>query len=299
MFNNLLVPLDGSTLSEASLGPASVLAQKLGAPVTLLHVIEEDAPSEVHDEPHLSKPEEAEAYLRDAAKRAFPASVKVQTHVHSAPVSDVAKSIVEHADREFKPDLIVTCTHGRGGVRDLLFGSIAQQVVAQGTTPLLLIKPGSAHFELKRILLPLDADSFHDNSLDPGRALAAAFGAELILLSVIPTFGTLRGDEVATSSLMPGATQAVLDLREENAEGHLSQHVKDLRKAGVAARAIVARGEPAGTIVRTAEEETADLIILSTHRRAGMGAFWARSVAPTVARLSKTPLLLIPLPERQ
>jgi hypothetical protein len=35
--------------------------------------------------------------------------------------------------------------------------------------------------------------------------------------------------------------------------------------------------------------------VLSTHRRAGMGAFWARSVAPNVANRSNLPLLLIPL----
>jgi nucleotide-binding universal stress UspA family protein len=43
-----------------------------------------------------------------------------------------------------------------------------------------------------------------------------------------------------------------------------------------------------------ADRLQADLIILSTHRRAGLGAFWARSVTPMVARKSKTPLLLIP-----
>ena len=37
------------------------------------------------------------------------------------------------------------------------------------------------------------------------------------------------------------------------------------------------------------------MMILSTHRKAGLGAFWARSVAPKVAQKTKTPLLLIPL----
>ncbi len=91
MFKNILVPLDGSKLSEASLAPAAFLAEELHSPVTLLHVIEQDAPSEVHKEHHLTKPEEAEAYLQQAARRAFPPSVKVDTHVHSAPVSDVAR----------------------------------------------------------------------------------------------------------------------------------------------------------------------------------------------------------------
>ncbi len=299
MFKNLLVPLDGSTLSEASLPAAALLAQKLKAPVMLLHVIEQDAPSQVHDEPHLTSPEQAEDYLRQVAQRAFPPSLRVHTHVHSAPVSDVARSIVEHAANEFQPDLIVTCTHGKSGVHDLLFGSIAQQIVAQGTTPLLIIKPGATGFQLRNIIVPLDPDSFHDDSLAPGRELAGIFNSKLTLLSVIDTFSTLTGEQAATSSLMPGATQAVLDLREENAREHLAQHVRELRADGISSAAIVARGDPASTIVRTADEQSADLIILCTHRKSGIGAFWARSVAPKVARLTQLPLLLFPLPDRQ
>src|SRR5271169_4376306 len=107
MFKNILVPLDGSNLSEASLTPAAILAEKFKAPVTLLHVIEQDAPSEVHADRHLTKPDEAMEYLEDIAKRAFPTKVKVKTHVHTAPVADVTQSIVEHVTTEFKPDLIV------------------------------------------------------------------------------------------------------------------------------------------------------------------------------------------------
>ena len=156
MFKNILVPLDGSKLSEASLDSAAVIAQKLKSHVMLLHVIEQDAPTEVHQEHHLTQADEAHAYLEKVASRAFPPGVKVETHVHTAPVSDVARSIVEHALTEFKPDLIVTCTHGRSGVRDALFGSIAQQIVAQGATPLLLIRPDSPPFKLEKILVPLD-----------------------------------------------------------------------------------------------------------------------------------------------
>ncbi len=67
MFKNILVPLDGSKLSEASLAAAVVLAQTLKSTVTLLHIIEQDAPTEVHKEHHLTKPDEAEAYLEEVA----------------------------------------------------------------------------------------------------------------------------------------------------------------------------------------------------------------------------------------
>ncbi len=111
------------------------------------------------------------AYLKEVAKRAFPTKVKVKTHVHTAAVSNVARSIVDHS-AELKPDLIVICTHGRSGVHDLLYGTIAQQVVAMGTIPLLVIKTKIPSFELKKILIPLDPDSMHDNSLGMAESLA-------------------------------------------------------------------------------------------------------------------------------
>ncbi|MGE5071936.1 MAG: universal stress protein [Anaerolineae bacterium] len=296
MFNNILVPLDGSRLSEAALGPASVFAEKLHSHVTLLHVVEQGAPAEVHKEHHITSAEEASAYLRQVAQRAFPAGLDVETHVHTAPVSDVANSIVEHATSEFKPDLIVTCTHGRGGVRDALFGSIAQQVVSRGTTPLLLIRPDSPKFKLETLLAPLDPDSVHDEGLPLAEALAKAFGARLVLLSVVPTFGTLTGEQAATGSLMPGTTQAMLDIREETARADLKQHLNTLAERDILSSAEVARGDPAQTILKFADQTNSDLIVLSTHGKAGVGAFWARSVAPQVAQRTKRPLLLIPLP---
>jgi nucleotide-binding universal stress UspA family protein len=297
MFKHILVPLDGSQLSEVALAPAELIARTLGVPVTLIHIIEQGAPSEVHNDRHLTKSDDAQAYLSDVAQRAFPPEIKVETHVHSAAVDDVARSIVQHTQEESEPDLIVMCTHGKSGVRDLLFGSIAQQVIAQGTTPLLLVRPTESKptFKLKKIFVPLDSESIHDDSLSLSEELANAFEAELYLLSVIPTLGTLSGTQAATGSLLPGATTALLDINEENATEHLQEHLDSLHAAGLRASAEVARGDPATVIVKTAELTHSDLIVLSTHRKAGMNAFWARSVAPNVANHSNLPLLLIPL----
>ncbi len=293
MFKNILVPLDGSKLSEASLAPAALLAQGFKSHVTLLHVIEQDAPAEIHKERHLTKPDEAEAYLLDAAKRAFPSDVKVETHVHSAPVTDVIKSILEHVS-EFRPDLIITCTHGNSGIRDVLIGTIAQQIVAHGSTPLLLVKPDLPRFQLDRILVPLDPKSHHDDSLPVAKLLGTAFGAKIHLLSIIPTFSTLAGEQAAAGNLMPATAQVLLDIQEENASDELNMHTDEFRKDDIKVFAEVSRGDPARGIVKIAEISGADLIILITDRKAGMGAFWARSVAPKVANKTKVPLLLIP-----
>jgi nucleotide-binding universal stress UspA family protein len=300
MFKSILLPLDGSQLAEAGLPAAASLAEKLNAPVTLLHIIEQNAPEAVHNERHLTRPQEAESYLQELAKQAFPAEVKANWHVHTAQVRDVTASIVEHTS-EFEPGLIVMCAHGRSGIRDMLFGRIAHQVVAKGLTPLLLLQPMTSQrnpFNIRRILLPLDSESVHDDSLPIAKILAKVYNAELHLLCAIPTFSTLRGEEAATSTILPATTNALLDIKEERAKEHLQEHVNDLVGEGFHTSAEITRGDPAQSIVNVAERSKADLIVLSTHRRAGIDAFWARSVAPNVARRTRIPLLLIPLPPR-
>ena len=297
MFKHLLIPLDGSKLAEAVLPAAVSLAKTLKAPVTLLHIIEQDAPEEIHHDRHLTNVTEAEAYLDQIANNVFPAGAKVETHVHTAPVADVARSIVDHSADEFQPDLIILCSHGKGGVRDLLFGSIAQQVAAASGTPVLLIKADGAAdpFELRHILIPLDNESTHDAVLPMAMDLARAYKAELDLLCVIPTLGTLSGEHAAAGSLLPTTTAAYLDMTEEIAREHFQRHLDDLKREKISATAEIARGDPAAVIARVAERLAADLILLGTHGRAGLDAFWNRSVAANVARRTKIALLLIPI----
>ena len=298
MFKNILVPLDGSKLAEATLPAAAWMAQKLNAPVTLLHIIEQDPPQNIHSDHHITQPAEAETYLKDVIERTFPKKVKTDWHVHSAAVKDIPASIVEHATTEFQPDLIIMCTHGDGGFRDLFYGNIAQQVVALGKTPLLLIKPKAVSpesFKLEKILIPLDTGTAHDDSIAPALNLARKFKTNIHLLTVIPTLSTVGGQAATTSNLLPGTTSALLDISAENAEEDLQGHLEELIDAGVEASAEVVRGDPATEIVNTAEKSGADLIVLSTHRKAGAAAFWARSVAPKVANRSNIPILLIPI----
>lgn len=302
MFKHILVPLDGSKLAEAAIPAAASLAQTLNAPVTLLHIIEQEAPQEIHRDRHITRADEASAYLEEVAKRGFPVDVKVDTHVHTAAVKDVAGSIVEHATREFRLDLIVMCTHGKSEVRELLYGSIAQQVVANGITPLLLIKPEagvSQTFRVDQILVPLDTGPLHDDSLPVTQELAAAYKSNVHLLTVIPTFGTMAGERAAAGSLLPATTSALLEINVENAAEDLQEHLDQLKQAGVRVTAEVARGDPATEIVNLSEKLHADLIVLTTHRKAGAAAFWARSVAPNVARRARVPILLIPLAEKK
>ncbi len=267
------------------------------APITLLHVIEEDAPAEVHRDRHLTNSTEADAYLSKVAGRSLYRKIKMDWHVHTAPVADVTRSIVDHSADEFQPDLIVLTAHGNSGMHDLFFGNIAQEVAAASGTPVILIKPteGKPTFKLRRILVPLDNESTHDQALPIAKELAKAFGAELNLICVIPTLGTLSGEQAATGQMMPSTTTAYLDISEEIAKEHFQAHLDEFTKEKILSTAEIARGDPATEIIKTAEERNTDLIIFGTHGRAGFDAFWNRSVAAGVARRTKIPVLLIPL----
>ncbi len=297
MFKHILVPLDGSRLAEAALPAAAYLARALKAPVTLLHIIEQDAPAEVHRDRHLTNPDEADAYLTRIASRSVMRGIKLDWHVHTAPVSDVARSIVDHSADEFQPDLILLTSHGKSGTHDLVFGSIAQQVAAASGTPVLFVKPTEkkAAFKLHCILVPLDNESVHDKALPIAQGLAKVFNAELCLVCVIPTLGTLSGAEAASGQMMPAATTAYLEIAEEIAHEHFQAHLDEFHKENITATAEIARGDPAAVISRTAEEHEVDLIIFGTHGHTGLDAFWNRSVAAAVARRTEKPILLVPL----
>jgi nucleotide-binding universal stress UspA family protein len=297
MFTHLLVPLDGSPLAESVLPTAAALADKLGSEVTLLHVIERDAPAAVHGKPHLTKSADAQAYLEGAAQR-LPEPGSVGRHVHDLKEADVAGSIVQHV-AELGIDLVVLCTHGRGHLRHKLFGGIAQRVAGLGGVPILLVPPGESDavppFECHTMLLPLDGDPAHEQGLEPAASLAKACHASVHLLAVVPTLGTLKGEQAATGQMLPGTTAALLELDEDRALAYVTDQVARLAAQGLNVTAEVRRGDPAGMILETAHRIAADVIVLGTHGRSGLDAFWSASVAPRIAQKANVPLLLVPV----
>jgi nucleotide-binding universal stress UspA family protein len=303
MFRRLLVPLDGSAMSEAAIPVAARFAARTGASLTLVHVIERNAPTAVHRERHLVTAEEAEAYLAEAVRLPALAGLTVATHVHTAEVSDVAASIYEHS-AELAPDLVVMTTHGRGGARRLIFGAIAQQVIALGTTPVLLVRPSAAvagpagpagPAGLRTILAPIDGDPDHEKSLPVAAELAAAFSCGLHLLMVVPGLRHLSGSDAAAGMLLPGATRLKLEMDTAGAEEYVQARARELAQSGVAATSEVFRGDPARAIVKSTRRLAGGLVVMGTHGRAGTDAFWAGSVAARVVARSRAPVLLVPL----
>jgi nucleotide-binding universal stress UspA family protein len=153
MIGHILVPLDGSKLAEVVLPYAEELAKRLNARVTFVQVVESGMTRAAMDE--LSPAAVAEMEVRDekAVKAAGDylsalagdwqaTGIDAMWYVaHEAwlPRGTPAVKIVELA-RSLGSGLIAMSTHGRSGLGRVFFGSVADEVLRESGTPVLLIR---------------------------------------------------------------------------------------------------------------------------------------------------------------
>jgi nucleotide-binding universal stress UspA family protein len=296
VIRQVLVPLDGSRLAEAVLPVAAAVAKAFGAQVRLFHVVEHKAPATVHGEQHLTDADQAEAYLAEVARRPVLAGQPVDAHVHRPEAGNVAESVADHAV-EFNADVVALSTHGSRGLRDVLFGTIAMQTLKRGDTPILLVPPAGAGaaraFQPHHVLVPLDGSPGHEQALPFAEALARAWKGEVHLEVVVPTANTLSGHQAATKVLLPSATRHVLDLAEQGAEEYVEALAARLKAEGLSVGAHVSRGDPAVCLIQAASDTRADLVVLATHARGVLNAFWSGSLTPKVVAKLDRPMLLV------
>jgi len=147
VFQNILVCLDGSKLAEQILPYAAEQAARFGSSLVLFQVVNlasVPAPTGIESVP-VAVPDnllqEAEAAARDyldgLARSLRQRGLKVQC---VTLIGHPAESIVSYAE-ESGFDLVAIATHGRSGLRRLVFGSVADYVIRKSGLPILLIKP--------------------------------------------------------------------------------------------------------------------------------------------------------------
>jgi nucleotide-binding universal stress UspA family protein len=298
MFKNILVPLDGSQMAESVLLPVSYIAEELHSEITLVHILEKNPPHKIHGQRHIADESQAEEYLHGIVRRVFSDSTRVHIHVHNIAETDLASSIASHIN-ELASDLLVMCSHGKHLTRNLIYGNLAQQVIAHGRVPLLLF-PTESDWKNKQLifqslLVPLDGNSEHEQGLRVALDIAREYKATLQLLYVVPTYGALSGPWTATRRLLPGTTSRLLDEQTVDADKYLKHKMDELRKEKVPVSGLVKRGNPAKVISRHAKKSNTDLIVLATHGIAGLSAFWAGSVTPRICRKCRVPMMFVPL----
>jgi nucleotide-binding universal stress UspA family protein len=145
MFKHILVPTDGSSLSENAARAAVQLAKALGARVTGFYASEKYAVAPFFDMAYISTPsyqefaaeqnEKALAALAQIEREARAAGVPCETEHH--PGALPYKSIIEMAQMR-GCDLIFMASHGRRGLDALLLGSETGKVLTHTIIPVLV-----------------------------------------------------------------------------------------------------------------------------------------------------------------
>jgi nucleotide-binding universal stress UspA family protein len=180
MYLEILVPLDGSALAECVLSAAENLAAgDKNAHITFLYVVPPlDAPMV---EAGFKKQIETEAL---AAARSYLRGLSTGTQFKGRSSGKVmlgkpADTIVGYAESH-KTDLIIMATHGRSGVGQWFYGSVAEKVIHGSNVPVWLVKAAScgASYEHKdlKVIVPLDGSHVAESVLphveSQGRQLA-------------------------------------------------------------------------------------------------------------------------------
>ena len=146
---------------------------------------------------------------------------------------------------------------------------------------------------LKRILIAVEDNIYSDHAVTYGLSLARKLNAEVALVHVneIPAATPYIADPMLneTSFIMPEMMNI-----QEDASNALFDRIKNQAGEDVTLYTYTKLGNPKTEILATAEECDADLIILGTHGRTGFDHFISGSVAESVARKSKCPVLIIP-----
>lgn len=290
-YRKILVPLDGSDLSERAVAPALTLADAMDAQLLLLRVVTPIPPAmdpQVYDQMSRQMEDEATAYLREWRSRLRQRHEDVVVAVRRG---GAAETIIRTAQDE-SCELIVISSHGRSGPGRWVYGSVAEKVMHSDCCPTLIIRAqvDADLFSQRHILTPLDGSELAERALPPARAIAAAAGGRLTLLRV---------GEVAHLTLETKTIRQQSDYLEENerveAEAYLTQvDVGDLPPERVARR--FARGPVADVIIDYAAHQGVDLIVISSHGRSGVQRWIHGSVAEKVLRGAHCATLIIRKP---
>ena len=145
--SEILLPLDGSPLAEAALEPAAALAQLWDAEISLVQIVQPVAmttdpplafPTEIDDQLTAIRREAAQDYLRDVAERLREQGVRASGVAFLG--GGVADTLL-HLARPERVGLLAMATHGRGGIRRLVLGSVADKLVRAAEVPVLVCRP--------------------------------------------------------------------------------------------------------------------------------------------------------------
>jgi nucleotide-binding universal stress UspA family protein len=279
----LLFATDGSDGAERARRYATYLADHFDATLHVVHV--EERPADLSDVIEVEESDVlADLHAVDAGASAVAEPrVRERRVVHPSAAEGLLAYATEHDIR-----LLVLGTHGRRGLRRLVLGSVAEEVVRRADAPVLTVGPGADVHSLSggTLVVPVDFSSAQDTLLAHAREWALAHDMDVVLAHAVEVKGVpdvygLRSDPPAPDALADRARTALRDPADA------------LRERGLDVRVEVRTGPAAPEVLDAAEALGADLLAIATHGRSGLDRVLMGSVAERVLRQAPCPVLTV------
>ena len=280
---NILWATDFSPSSETALSYASALARRHGSKLYAAHVINIRTDYFGPGIP-LTRLQMAE---RETARRmsevAHSEGLRGIEYEHAVGLGETTDVLVRMAE-DFDIDLMVLGTEGRKGIEKALMGSVAEEIIRSSPSPVLTIGPGvpvhpTENVELKRIICVTDFSPQSLVAVRLGLAWAREHSASVVLLHISEGCAAGAMDEGGRSG---GAMKRLLES---------AIPASELAASGVEIR--VEFGSAAEWILRIAEENAADLLVLGARRIEVLGGRLPRGTIYKVLREALCPLLTV------
>lgn len=280
---HILLATDFSVRSDRALRRASLIARKLAARLTLVHVVDVDQPPTLITADRVA----ASALLGEMAQTLREVDgVDADWLVH---VDDVHAGILAAAD-EKSADLVVIGPH-RGRWSDVFIGTTAERVVRRSTRPLLVaVEVPSAHH--RGTLLALDFDDASKFAARKALAMGVFDHTDVIVMHAF---------DAPARNHMKRAFEPAEEIAEYvRAEGkaagkQLRRLLAELDLPPTAQTIASTNGSPSRTILEASIRTHSDLIVLGTNRRKGFERALIGSVTADVIRDAHRDVLIIPV----
>jgi nucleotide-binding universal stress UspA family protein len=294
MFERILLPLDGSEISEMALPYGEELASKLGSEIILYHVYEHAHRHQEHmHQMYLDRL--AEAVRLDVSKgQPKGAEVKVTTKVEAGEPTENICNLVAKS----RIDLIIMTAISASGLKvGKMLGSVTDHICQTVPIPVMLIRPQSVKQTdqkrrlVNRILIPLDGSELSKLALPVGEELATKLKVSATLFQMATMLRFY--DDGTGSSVYIDYTKLNEDTKRRVSSEMLALD-KELKGKGLDVTNIVTSGfDAAYEIIEVCKKIGIDLVVMSTHGQSGLGRWVYGSVAEKVLRHGETPLLLV------
>jgi len=190
-FKQILIATDFSDASQRAFDYAVAIAHRYGSTVFIVHAMAPDPrePVPIYPLPReLDRGRlEAEERMKQLAQDPRIQDLNLQLVLEQGPVWDVLSPVIQREN----VDLLVLGTRGRGGLKKLALGSVAEVVLRLAPRPVLTIGPkaplaGAASTEFKRILFATDLGPTSTQAFPYALSMAEDYGAQLVLLHMVP-----------------------------------------------------------------------------------------------------------------